>query len=216
MRVVDLSQEIHPEIQVFSPYPHPTSILWTRREIFGFEAESIFMATHTGTHIDAPYHFDPAGIKIHQLALDGLLGWGVLLDLTKKGAKAKITRNDIEAAERSGEQIRSKDVVIVKTGWEQFIGKAEYLTSYPGLTKDAAQYLVSKNVTAVGVDSPNPDHPEDNTFPFHNTLLPRGVLIIENLANLDELRKNRFRFVGLPLKIRDATGSPIRAVAIEE
>lgn len=139
------------------------------------------------------------------------------MDLTSKGAKAEITRNDIEAAERSGgEQIHANDVVIVRTGWERFTGRAEYLTSYPGLTKDAAEYLISRNATAVGVDSPNPDHPDDSTFPFHNTLLPRGILIIENLANLGELTKKRFRFVGLPLKIRDATGSPIRAVAIEE
>jgi len=88
--------------------------------------------------------------------------------------------------------------------------------SYPGLTREAAEYFVEKKVSAVGVDSPNPDHPDALDFPVHNTLLPRGILIIENLANLGSIKRPTFRFVGLPLKIRNGTGSPIRAVALED
>jgi kynurenine formamidase len=78
----------------------------------------------------------------------------------------------------------------------------------------AAEYLISKSVSAIGVDTLSPDPPEAlRTNPIHPVLLEKRLLIIENLTNLREL-PDFFLFMALPLKIRAGSGSPIRAVAL--
>jgi arylformamidase len=215
--LIDLSQEIHPGMQLFPVFPKPQFVQWTRRETYGFETEAMFLVTHTGTHVDAPFHFHQEGIKIDKVPPERLVGRGVLLNVTGKEEKGVISASDVREAEKAaGVSLSEGDIVLVRTGWDKFLGAEKYTRSYPGLTKDAADYFVEKKVSAVGVDNPNPDHPDASDFPVHNTLLPRGILIIENLANLGSIKRSTFRFVGLPLKIRDGTGSPIRAVAIED
>lgn len=217
MKVVDLSQEVSPESQVFPAYPRPCFIPWTRREVLGFQAEVIFMATHTGTHVDAPIHFDPAGRPVSELPPEALMGSGVVVDASGKAPLSHITSSDIQRWEdREGVSISRAEVVLIRTGWDRRLGSVEYLESYPGLSGDAAEYIASARPKAIGVDSPNPDHPLDSSFTTHNTLLPRGVLIIENLASLESLPPTGFRFIGLPLKLRGLSGSPIRAIALTE
>lgn len=74
--------------------------------------------------------------------------------------------------------------------------------------------MASRGVRVLGVDTPNPDHPDDTTFPVHNTLLPRKILIIENLTGLERIPSQRLQFIGLPLKLKGLSGSPIRAVVV--
>jgi len=216
MRVIDLSQDIHPGMQLFPAYPHPSFILWTKRENYGFEAEVVMMATHTGTHVDAPYHFSPNGVGISEVSLESLMGEAVVLDFSDSQGKELITASQIRAAEKNSATIRGGDIVLLRTGWTRFLGKPEYLSSYPGLSRDAAELFTAIGVKAVGVDSPNPDHPDDSSYPVHNTLLPNNILVIENLTNLSSIKQPRFRFIGLPLKLRGLSGSPIRAIAVEE
>jgi len=204
-------------MQLFPVFPKPVFVQWTRRETYGFETEAMFLVTHTGTHVDAPFHFYPKGKKVDQIPPEKLVGDAVVLDFTRKKAKSLIDEREIRRAESATRsEINSGDVVLFRTGWDRFLGDQRYTSSYPGLSKDAGEYLAEKDVNAVGVDNPNPDHPSASDFPVHNTLLPKGILIIENLANLGSISKSRFRFIGLPLKIRNGTGSPIRAIAIED
>ncbi len=186
-------------------------------ETFGFQSEAMFLVTHTGTHVDAPFHFKPDGSKVDEISVDRLVRDAVLLDLTHKKPKDLIHDEDLEAAEEAGGlSIREGEIAVLHLGWDRFLGKPSYLQDYPGLSEDGADFLAAKGISAVGVDSPNLDHPSDPKFPAHNKLLGRGILIIENLCNLRSLEKNRFRFMALPLKIRGATGSPVRAIGIED
>lgn len=217
MRVIDLSQEISSDTQVFPAYPRLAILTWTKRETFGFESEAMFLITHTGTHLDAPYHFDAKGWRVNEVPVERLVRDAVLLDLSRKRPRELIEDEDLEGAEeRAGLSVREGEIVILRTGWEKRLGKPEYLKDYPGLSASGAEFLAAKGVSAVGVDSPNLDHPDASDFPAHNLLLSRGILIVENLVNLDALKSDRFRFIALPLKIRGATGSPVRAVAVEE
>jgi len=175
------------------------------------------MAAHTGTHVDAPYHFDPDGLKVNELPLAWLSSQAVLIDLGRLEARAKITAESItEALKKSDTKIQVDDVVIVKTGWSLNAEDERYVTDYPGLTVDAAQLLLDSGMRVLGVDSPDPDHPGVEGFPVHNLLLRKGRLIIENLSNLDQIDRPRFTFMAFPLKLRWASGSPIRAVAVLE
>ncbi|MEM1944844.1 MAG: cyclase family protein [Nitrososphaerota archaeon] len=215
MQVIDLSQEISRQTQVFPTYPSPYFILWTKRETYGFEAEVMMMAVHTGTHVDAPYHFTPHGVSISDVAPDSLMGEAVVVDVSWVAGRQLITLPTfIEALGKSGVELRVGDIVLVRTGWDRHLGTERYITDYPGLAAEVARYLASRGVKVLGVDTPNPDHPDDGSFPVHNTLLPREILIIENLTGLERIPSQRLRFIGLPLKLKGLSGSPIRAVVV--
>ena len=215
--IVDLSQEISPEMQVYPGYPSATIVPWNKHDTHGFVTEAIFHITHIGTHVDAPFHFDPTGMKVHQIPPAKLIADGLVLNLTHKGPKDLITVRDVEKAEEAARRpMQTGDIVLLQTGWEEHLGKPEYISSYPGISRECAEYLVSKKIGAVGLDTPSADHPDDVAFPAHKTLLSNGVLIIENLVNLSRIGVRRFKFIGLPLKIHNSSGSPIRAVALIE
>jgi len=113
-------------------------------------------------------------------------------------------------------QVKPGSIVIIKTGWSRMVGRLEYLTMNPGLSSDAAEYLIELGVASVGLDTPNLDQAQAEDYPAHKLLLSKGVPIIENLTNLEMIGASKFMFVGVPLKIRGASGSPIRAIAIVE
>ena len=98
------------------------------------------------------------------------------------------------------------------------LGEPEYFESHGGLAGDGAAWLVEQGVRLVGTDAASLDHPDDEEFPAHSGLLPKGVLVIENLANLAELIATaggrRFALHTFPLKVAGGTGSPVRAVAV--
>ncbi len=216
MHLIDLSQEISPKTQVFPTYPTPYFMLWTKRDIYGFEAEIMMMAVHTGTHVDAPYHFTSEGRRISEVNPGSLIGEAVVVDLSWAGERELITLPTfLKALNRAGTELREGDIVLVRTGWDRHLGEERYITGYPGLAKDVAEFLSSKKIAVLGVDTPNPDHPDDTAFPVHNTLLPKEILIIENLTGLDCIPRQRMQFIGLPLKLKGLSGSPIRAVLIE-
>jgi len=81
------------------------------------------------------------------------------------------------------------------------------------LSVSAAKYLASKKINLVGIDSPSIDLGKDSKFSVHQIFAKKGMLIVENLANLDKIKSSKFRLVVLPLKLKNATGSPVRAVA---
>lgn len=213
MKLVDLSQPIHPDMQVFPTDPKPVTITWVKRETHGYESEVIYMSSHTGTHIDAPYHFHLDGRRIDELDLHIFIRPGLLLDLTSKGPKEFISLSDIKKALEETKATIEGRAVLLHTGWSMRLGRKQYITENPGLSREAARYLVRNKAALVGIDAANLDHPSENTFPAHNTLLPNNIPIVENLYNLEALGREEFKFIALPLKLRGATGSPVRAVA---
>lgn len=217
-RVVDLSQPIGPKTQMFSAYPPPTFTQWTTREVHGFLAESMFMVTHTGTHVDAPFHFDPGGRKLDDMALERFVAPGHVLDVRGLPAKGSILPRHLQSARRDlPNRLRKGNAVLLRTGWwERHRGTPAYLFENPGVTKAAAEVLADWGVGLVGIDTANIDRPDDAGYPAHHTLLQANVPVIENVANLAALRSSACLLVALPLKLEGASGSPIRLVALAE
>ncbi len=216
-RVVDLSQEISPETQMFPAYPSPTFTQWTTREVHGFLAESLFLVSHTGTHVDAPWHFDPGGKKLDELPLRRFLLPGHLLDVRGVRSKGLISRARIRNARaRLAGTIPAGDAILLRTGWERHRGTPAYLFENPGLSKEAADELVRWKIGLLGIDTANVDHPADARYPAHHAMLSAGVLVIENAANLAALGSSRFFLIALPLPLQGTTGSPVRLVALVE
>lgn len=212
MKPIDLTLTISGSIPTFPGSPKPQFILWSDIKDDGYNLELLFLSSHTGTHLDAPYHFIKNGIKINQIPLDRLIGKAILIKL-KKTKNIPITKSDITSFEKKNGKILNHSSVFFFTAWQKNLKKNNYFTENPGLSKSAARYLASKKVNLVGIDSPSIDLGKDESFSVHRILSKNNILIVENLANLNKISSKEFSFTILPLKIKNATGSPVRAVA---
>ncbi|MGC2385458.1 MAG: cyclase family protein [Nitrososphaeraceae archaeon] len=201
--------EIVPSMRVFPGSPQPSFIEWSKFEIHGYSSEVMFLSTHTGTHIDAPSHFIPDSRTIDKIKVSRFVSRSILIKIPKK-ADQQITLNDIINC-----KIHANDTVVFATGWEKRFKNDNYMINNPGLSLDAAEYLVSNRVNAVAIDGPSIDRGIDNNFDIHSALLSNDIPIIENLCNLEELSSVKsFTLIVNPLKLVGASGSPVRAIAL--
>ena len=214
MKPIDLTLTISQSIPTFPGSPKTQFILWSTLKEDGYNLELLFLSSHTGTHLDAPYHFVKNGAKIHQIPLDRLLGNGILIKI-KKGKNQAITKNDLISFERKNGAIPKHSSIIFHTEWQKNLNTDFYFINNPGLSESAAIYLTLKEINLVGIDSPSIDLGKDKTFSAHKILAKNNILIVENLANLNKISSKQFDFAILPLKLKDATGSPVRAIAIQ-
>lgn len=217
--VIDLSQELATGMQVFALHS-PTHLLpWAKRETYGFASEALFCNSHAGTHVDAPFHFLAQGQTVDRVPLDRFFGPAVVYDLTHLSPRSRISPDDLAPCVAET-PIEPGDIVLLRTGIDERLGTPDYLRAYSGLAEQSARLLAGLGVKAVGTDAPGIDHPEAVACPAHHVLLPAGILIYENLANLAALlavaRGRRFTFHGLPLRLAAASGSPVRAMAVVE
>jgi len=212
MKPIDLSLTISESIPNFPGSPKPHLINWSNIKDDGYNLELLFLSSHTGTHIDAPYHFVKNGLKINQIPLDRLVGKGVLIKL-RKDRNQSITKSDIILFEKKNGIIPDYSSIFFYTTWQKNLKNNNYFTENPGLDTPAAKYLASKKINLVGIDSPSIDLGKDESFSVHHVLSKNNILIVENLTNLNKILSKEFTFTILPLKIKDATGSPVRAIA---
>lgn len=215
-------------------------------DCFSSAADIFVMGIHQGTHIDALGHvsehgkifggFDASsnqdvsrGLAQHDISsLPPIVARGRLLDVAGYLGKDyldqdySITADDLEAtALKQGTNLERGDVALVRTGWASlFHDTARYFAvrgpSFPGISVEAAQWLVDRGVRAVGADNAALER-RSGMGPVHRLLLVRsGIAIMENLV-LNDLAKEKiytFLFLALPLSIVGGTGSPIRPIAI--
>lgn len=225
-RLIDLSQEIYQGMFV---YPgHLKTVVWehhsheeTRKNFeggFSYQSRGLLMSDHGPTHVDALSHLDPRpeAPPIDQMPLDLFYGPATCIDVSHKEPHTYITVEDLDlAVSRSGVELRSGDILLLYTAtYNRYHGTRDYLSQYPGLDEAGSSWLVERGVKTFGVDSPSPDNPISRTYPCHMMCRARGITHYENLANLDQVVGKRFTFAGFPLRIRNGTGSPVRAVAI--
>jgi len=215
MKIIDLTLIVSDKIPTFPGSPQPSFIPWENVKEDGYNLELLFLSTHTGTHMDAPYHFLEKGAKIHEISLKKLVSETVLIKSKKKGGES-ITKIDIQKFEKKHGKIAGFSSVIFYTGWQRNLQKKYYFEKNPGLSVSAAKYLASKKINLVGIDSPSIDLGKDSKFSVHQIFAKKGILIVENLANLEKIKSSKFHLVVLPLKLKNATGSPVRAIAFVE
>ena len=150
---------------------------------------------------------------VSKISIDSFFRDAVLLDMLHKKPSTLIDDEDLEAAEESaGIATREGDVVVLRTGWEAYSSKPErYRGGFPTLSKNAVDYLLFRRIAGVAVDCPNVD--SDLRLATHKMLFRAGVLVIENLRNLDEIDRSRFRMIALPLNSNYGR-EPARVVGI--
>jgi arylformamidase len=182
-------------------------------DVHGYDSEVAFLSTHTGTHMDAPSHFITSAPSIDKIDVNRFISNAVLVRTSKKRPDELI---HVKELIESKNDIAAGDTVVFATAWEDEIHNEDYFTRNPGLSAEAAKFLSDKGINSVAIDSPSIDPGYNHDFTSHKILLSSGILIIENLCNLNQLKHSRFTLAVAPLKFSAATGSPVRALGIEQ
>jgi kynurenine formamidase len=226
MRLVDLSRVIShrepgnagavpPQVWPWRTHEETKPLYQTE---YSYANRLLSFMDHTSTHVDAPLHFDnrPGALDIAGVPLERFFGPAICVDVRETSRQGWIDVVDIEAGLRKhGLSINPDDIVLFFADhYRKTYPRPEYFTDYPGLTPAAAMWLNEQGVRNFGVEGPNAGHPSDRVFEVHLICRNTGMIHMEGLANLDQVVGRRFTFSGFPLKIRNGTGSPIRAVAI--
>ena len=212
MKLVDLSITWGKSI---TPVPGQPSIEFsplTTHEADGRSNTQVVFSIHTGTHIDAPYHFIPDGLTIDEVDLDVFFGEAILLDLREKSAPNKaITIEDLRSAGLPDKDILKGKRLVLYTGWaEKQWDQPNFYEENPYIHVETAEFLSTSGIVALGVDcGVDMEYP----YPVHTIMLGAGIPLIENLVNLDKLPKN-FTLIAFPLKVEEGDGGPARVVAI--
>ena len=213
LKFIDLTLPVSEKIPTFPGSPQPIFIQWENIKDDGYNLQLLFLSSHTGTHLDAPYHFLEKGKKIHEISLKRLIINAILIKIRKRRDQA-ITKTDIQKFEKKYGKIPNESTIVFWTGWQKMIKNDSYFVNNPGLSVTAAKYLISKKTNLVGIDSPSIDLGKEKRFLIHHLFAKNDVLIVENLANLDKIKSWKFQLAVLPMKLENATGAPVRAVGI--
>lgn len=202
-----------------------------------YAAYTFCTAEHGGTHLDAPFHFADSEEEAQdqwtteEIPLDRLMGNAVVVDVSEQALDDRnyqVQVEDFEDWEDEFGQIPDGAIVLLNTGYAQFWpDREEYMgtdergeealddLSFPGLHPEAAEWLVeNRSIHAIGLDTPSIDYGPTEGFESHRILFGDNIVVLENLANLDELPPTNVSVVALPMKIEDGSGGPLRAAAI--
>ena len=183
---------------------------------------------HGGTHVDAPRHFSKRGWTVDKIPVNAMYGTVVVINVVSKTQAERdyaINVMDIKQFEKQYRTINSQDIVLFYTGWGKYWGnKKNYLGNdklgdtkdlhFPGISKEAAQYLVDKKVKAIGLDTPSLDPGISSDFWAHRIILGANIYGIENIANLQSVPSVGAELIVAPMKIEGGSGAPARVYAI--
>ena len=226
MRLIDLSREIsHREASNPGAIPPQVWEWRTHAETASLHNSPhssanrlLILPDHASTHVDAPLHFDanPDAPDIAAMPLERFYGPAICIDVSRTQEPGWIDVADIAAGlAASGLSLDGHEIVLLYTGhYARTYPTPAFFNDYPGLTADAARWLAAHGVRNFGVEGPNPGHPTDRDFWVHVVCQETGMIHMEGLAIPASLAGTAVIFCGFPLKIRNGSGSPIRAVAI--
>ena len=227
--IIDLSQEIYSGMPAFSGMPevkisvHASHEEWDNIQdspVVSPAVNRLEFGEHTGTHVDAFNHMarQYRGQSIETMPLDMFYTPGLCIDLAHKALRELIEPADIQQALSSAKlELRPGDTLLLYTDhYRRHFGTQEW-DQHPGISADCARWLGAQRIAAFGVESSAPGVRHLSNKAVHHICGDMRFTHYENLINLHLLvGRGRFRFIGLPLKIRGGTGSPVRAIAIFE
>jgi kynurenine formamidase len=210
-KFVDLSWDITAHTPIYPGDPEPKIETATTLEKDGYNLSGVFIGTQTGTHVDAPYHFNNRGDTIDKMELDFFFGEAVVVRVTDKAAEEEIVMADILPYDS---KIHKNTIVLFNTNWYKKAGTGEFFT-HPYIARETAEYLADKGVRFICIDTINADKTGGTEFPIHDLFAERRLMIGENMAYFDKIDFDHVVVCAFPLKIAGTDGSPVRAVAME-
>ena len=233
VRVLELSREVSETMPV---YPgHVRVAFWdhltheqVRRQrlpkdspFAGYAVRGIVASEHVSTHVDSVWHFNPdrPDLTIDRLPWEHLITPAAWVDLRDVWPATHITRERLERAlEEAGVTLRPGMTLLYHTGvGEHWDDPFAFCADYPGLDKEASEWLLDQGLVNVGTDAVSTDTLADPSYPNHRTHAERLVVHTENVANINRIPRHDGFYVGFfPLRLVGGTGSPCRAIALWE
>lgn len=200
-KIIDISMELSngtPEWPGDMPFSYELSV--TKQQSGSVNVGKLQSSTHIGTHVDAPFHYDDQGIKIHELPLDIYLSKAQVVDVSEL---SKISSADLKPLEEGVTALLLKTV-----SWKDRSKFPEY---WPVFDESIAEWMADNGVRLLGVDVPSVDSETSKELPMHQAMNRHQRFILEGII-LDDVAEGIYRLAALPLKIKGAEGSPVRAI----
>lgn len=199
---IDISQRLDKGVAVWpGDTPYSYEVIWSKKESGSVNVGQIKMSIHTGTHIDAPFHFDNNGKKVIDLDINLYIGNARVVHLlnTESIGVNELSEFDLEGVTR---------LLIRTDAWKN---RHLFPESIPPLEPELAAYLAKHGVRLIGLDLPSVDPLESKELSAHHELTQYGIHILEGIV-LDDVPPGDYELAALPLPLVDADGSPVRAV----
>ncbi|PTM58991.1 arylformamidase [Desmospora activa] len=199
---IDISQPLHAKVPVWpGDTPFSYGLTWTKEQSGSVNVGQITMSTHTGTHIDAPFHFEKEGKRVGELDLSVYAGptLVVVLEGIERLHPEALAQTDISGVTR----------LLIRT--DAWIDRSRFPETIPLVDPALAPWLQERGVQLLGLDLPSVDPLDSKDLPAHHALARHGIHILEG-AVLDGVKPGRYELVAFPLPLQDADGSPVRAV----
>ncbi len=210
-KIVDLTVAISKDTPVYPGDPAPSVTRIRNFNPDGYHLSLVQFGSHTGTHVDAPFHFFEDGLKIDEVPLGQLIGRGILFDVRGKEPGTAITREDVK---KQLPHCKEGDIALFLTGWSKHLGTEMYF-NYPYLDPALVKELLDRGIKTFFIDTLSIDPPDGSSYAGHEAILGANGVIGENFANLDKIDFPNPLIIALPLKITGSDGAPVRAVALD-
>lgn len=208
-RIVDLTLTLRPGMR---------GVDWEQTKTVarnGWNARTLHLYSHAGTHMDAQTHFGAGPGTIDEKPLSRCMGAAWVVHLEGIADRALLTVAHLgEVAER----LHPGESLLLRSGWWRHVDDPQrYRDNLPRISEELARWCVERRVKILGVEPPSVADVNDREelTRIHRILLSADVTIVEGLAHLDELTLDRVFFVAAPLRIEGGDGCPCRAFAIE-
>lgn len=184
-------------------------------EADGWNASTLHLYSHAGTHMDAPLHFGVSKQTIDTFQPDQLMGKAWVVSIPVREPQLLLKVADLGDV---AQQFEAGDSLILRTGWSQYLGQVKYRNELPRISEALATWCVENQVKMLGVEPPSVADVNNLTevTKIHQILLGGKVIIIEGLCHLDQISKKEVLLIALPLKIYQGDGAPARVIALEE
>lgn len=207
-KVIDLTLPINSKVDGVS--------IETARDLVedGWNATTLHLYSHSGTHMDAPMHFGVNDQTIDTLPLNRLVSEAWVVDVTFILSKEELL---VEHLGNLVENFQAGQSILLHTGWSKKLGTDEYRNGLPRISKELAMWMGENGVNILGVEPPSVADVNDlkEVTAIHTILMQNDIIIAEGLTNLEALSQPKVTLIALPLKVENGDGAPARIIALE-
>lgn len=208
-KIIDLTLPINTKMGGVSITPAKTL------EDDGWNATTLNLYSHSGTHMDAPLHFGVNAQTIDKLPTERLISEAWVVNLTHIKPKEEILISHLDVI---ANDFKAGQSIILHTAWSSKLGTSAYRDDLPRISPELANWLGEKKVNILGVEPPSVADVNniDEVTEIHHILMKNDIIIVEGLCNLEQITKPKVTLIALPLKVEGGDGAPSRVIALQD
>ncbi|WP_282609502.1 arylformamidase [Pelagibius sp. Alg239-R121] len=203
MKIWDITQPLRPGLPVWpGDTPYEEERTWQIDDHCPVNVSRVTLSTHSGTHADAPLHYDPSGLPSGQVDLSFYLGPCLVLDVIQAGSRI-MPRDIAPALDQPAERVLLKTYKTTPLQqWDE---------NFTAIAPESIEALAAAGTRLIGTDTPSLDPQSSKTMDAHHAVRRAGMAILEGLV-LDEIAPGAYELIALPIKFANLDAAPVRAV----